>query len=111
MDKAFYFGKLYPLQDRVLQAVRSLDTGFYLSGGTAASRAYLHHRFSDDLDLFVNDDEHFALWANRIVDMLSSIPDYQLTVLTKEERFVRTVLSSSAVSLRIEMINDIPSRF
>jgi hypothetical protein len=33
-------------------AVRLIEwapTGFYLTGGTAVSRLYLHHRFSDDL--------------------------------------------------------------
>ncbi len=39
MDKTFYFNTLYPLQDRVLQLLSGLDTGFYLSGGTAASDA------------------------------------------------------------------------
>lgn len=31
-----------------------------MTGGTAASRGYLNHRFSDDLDLFVNDDASFT---------------------------------------------------
>ena len=44
----FYFDTLYPLQDRVLNIVKKLDTGFYLTGGTASSRGYLQHRFSDD---------------------------------------------------------------
>ncbi len=50
MDKDFFFAKLYPFQDRVLAKISALNTGFYLTGGTAASsRAYLHHRFSEDL--------------------------------------------------------------
>jgi predicted nucleotidyltransferase component of viral defense system len=31
-----------------------IPVGFYLTGGTALSRAYLNHRYSDDLDFFVN---------------------------------------------------------
>ena len=61
MDRTFYFEILYPFQDRVLQMLSGLETGFYLSGGTAASRGYLDHRFSDDLDLFVDDDDRFGL--------------------------------------------------
>jgi len=38
---SFYFEKLYPLQDEVLAVVSRLDTGLYLTGVTAASRAYL----------------------------------------------------------------------
>lgn len=61
-NSAFYFDVLYPYQDLVIKAINQADTGFYLTGGTAASRAYLRHRFSDDLDYFVNDDDHFGLW-------------------------------------------------
>ncbi|MDR1421550.1 MAG: nucleotidyl transferase AbiEii/AbiGii toxin family protein, partial [Coriobacteriales bacterium] len=34
--------------------VQSCKTPFYLTGGTALSRIYYAHRFSDDLDFFVN---------------------------------------------------------
>ncbi|MBI3104685.1 MAG: hypothetical protein HYY95_03740, partial [Candidatus Rokubacteria bacterium] len=49
MDQAFFFDTLYPLQDRVLKVINTVETDFYLTGGTASSRGYLHHRFSDDL--------------------------------------------------------------
>jgi hypothetical protein len=39
-----------------------------LTGGTAASRGYLQHRFSDDLDLFTNDAAEFPLWSGEIGD-------------------------------------------
>jgi hypothetical protein len=47
--------RLYPFQDEVLGVITGLETDFHLTGGAAASRAYLGHRFSDDLDLFVVD--------------------------------------------------------
>ena len=50
-----------------MRVLDEVETGFYLTGGTAASRGYLNHRFSDDLDLFVNDDDRFSLWAERPV--------------------------------------------
>src|SRR4051794_12221622 len=74
MDKAFYFEKLYPLQDQVLAFLTGVDTGFYLTGGTAASRGYLHHRLSDDLDFFVNDDRRFLLWADRLIQAVAGQP-------------------------------------
>jgi len=40
--------------DKVLSLIRQADTAFYLTDGTALGRHYLHHRYSDDLDLFVN---------------------------------------------------------
>ncbi|MDP2975321.1 MAG: nucleotidyl transferase AbiEii/AbiGii toxin family protein, partial [Anaerolineales bacterium] len=71
INSSFYFDVFYPFQDRVLKAFNQVDTGFYLTGGTAASRGYLGHRFSDDLAFFVNDDNRFGLWLERIIRALS----------------------------------------
>ena len=40
-DRGFFFDQLSPLQDDILGAIAELDAGFYLTGGTAAWRAYL----------------------------------------------------------------------
>jgi len=105
---SFYFDVLYPLQDRVIQVINQADTDFYLSGGTAASRGYLHHRFSDDLDYFVNDDARFGLWVERIIQALNR--EWTCEVLMKEERFARLNLLQGNTMLKIEMINDVPAR-
>lgn len=108
----FYFQHLYPLQNRVLGIIRRVDTGFYLTGGTAASRGYLNHRFSDDLDFFVNDDDHFGLWVERVIQALlkANDQDWQCQVLMKEMRFARLNLISDELQLKIEMVNDVPAR-
>ncbi len=105
---AFYFDVLYPFQDIVIKAINQAETGFYLTGGTAASRGYLEHRFSDDLDYFVNDDSRFGLWMERIIEALSK--EWQCKVLMKEERFARLNLVQKDFSLKIEMVNDVPAR-
>jgi hypothetical protein len=107
---AFYFDLLYPFQDRVLTVINGLDTGFYLTGGTASSRGYLQHRFSDDLDFFVNDDERFGLWVERAIQTLTQTSDWQCQVLMKEERFARLNLTAKEVALKLEFINDVPAR-
>ena len=107
-NPAFYFDVLYPFQDDVINILDSADTGFYLTGGTAASRGYLQHRFSDDLDYFVNDDSRFGLWVERIIQALNK--DWHCDVLMKEERFARLNLVQKDVVLKIEMINDVPAR-
>ncbi|MHB8512015.1 MAG: nucleotidyl transferase AbiEii/AbiGii toxin family protein [Actinomycetota bacterium] len=107
MGQRFYESVLYPLQDEILLLIGSLDTEFYLSGGTAASRGYLHHRYSDDLDLFVNDDERFGLWSDRIIAALQNHWDVRISV--REQRFVRLELTANETSMKIEMINDVPS--
>ncbi len=109
MDKTYYFTKLYTLQDKILKIINALETDFYLTGGTASSRGYLHHRVSDDLDFFVNDDERFGLWAERVIHALSGFHDWRLDVLQKDDRFVRLSLTQEDVLLKIELVNDVPS--
>lgn len=109
MEPDFFRARLYPLQDRVLARIASIETGFYLTGGTAASRGYLHHRFSDDFDLFVNDDARFELWAQRVIQTLADGPDWRVEVVHRDRRFVRGTVSSRDVVLKIEMVNDVPA--
>lgn len=107
-DPSYYFDTLYPFQDRVIRVINRADTGFYLTGGTAASRGYLQHRFSDDLDYFVNDDARFGLWVERIIQALGS--EWALNIVAKEERFARLNIVQEQVPLKIELINDVPAR-
>ena len=109
MNKS-YFEDLYPFQDRVLKVISSVETDFYLTGGTAASRGYLNHRLSDDLDLFVNDDNRFGLWVERIIQALTKLPAWKCVVDQKEERFARLTLAHVNLALKIEMVNDVPAR-
>lgn len=109
MDRTFYFDLLYPLQDRVLKIINAIDTGFYLTGGTASSRGYLHHRFSDDLDLFVNDDPRFARWTDRVVHGLTDAKDWTIDVIQKDAQFARLSLQAKEITLKIELVNDVPS--
>lgn len=109
MDKDYYFHRFYPLQDKVLKIINDLETCFYLTGGTASSRGYLHHRLSDDLDLFVNDDHRFLLWAERIIHALTQQESWGINLLQRDERYIRLTLTESNDFLKIEFINDVPS--
>ncbi|MBC8336754.1 MAG: nucleotidyl transferase AbiEii/AbiGii toxin family protein [Anaerolineales bacterium] len=110
MNPNFYKKTLYPLQDKVLKQINQLETGFYLTGGTAASRAYLQHRYSDDLDFFVNDAPDFTLWSERVIHALSTTKNWQLEIHSRYERFVRLHLIQAETTLKLEFINDVPSR-
>jgi len=107
---SFYLKTFYPFQDRILKVINAVDTGFYLTGGTASSRGYLNHRFSDDLDFFVNDDKRFGLWVERIIQSLTQSAEWSCQVLMKEERFARLNLTANEVSLKLEFVNDVPVR-
>jgi predicted nucleotidyltransferase component of viral defense system len=43
-----------------MNTLSKCGTRFFLTGGTALSRAYYRHRYSDDLDFFVNNDAEYA---------------------------------------------------
>jgi len=110
MDPIFYTDRLYPFQDQVLNALSEIETGFYLTGGTALSRGYLGHRFSDDLDFFVNDESDFTVWTDRILQRLVRSDHWETEILQREERYVRLNLAQADIGLKIELINDVPSR-
>jgi predicted nucleotidyltransferase component of viral defense system len=64
------YTKLYQLQDKFLSWWFSMGLPFYLTGGTALGRFYLNHRFSEDLDFFINNDGHYL---NYISDLKNNI--------------------------------------
>jgi predicted nucleotidyltransferase component of viral defense system len=48
------------MQDKFLRWWVAFGLPFYLTGGTALGRFYLNHRYSEDLDFFVNNNPDFA---------------------------------------------------
>lgn len=110
MLPSYYKNKLYPLQDAVLRAVEHAETDFYLSGGTALSRAWLNHRYSDDLDFFQNRSATFAKDVNALFGALKKTFDNKVSRIMDTADFHRWVLTKNEVNLKIELINDIQYR-
>lgn len=102
---SYYEDTLYPLQDRVLKIIGSLATPFYLTGGTALSRCYFQHRYSDDLDFFVNKDHNFKLNAEKIVKALRG---NQVIVNLKTDDFYSLTIEKI---LKIDLVNDVAAHF
>ncbi len=111
MPEEYYQDRLYPLQDRVLQLMQDINSPFYLTGGTALSRCYLGHRYSDDLDFFLNADPHFQSCCRIVIDNLSQIPGWQIQFGATAESFVRLFLKSETLFLKIDFVNDIKFRY
>jgi hypothetical protein len=109
VDHSHFLDWLYPLQDAVLRVLSAAETGFYPSGGTAASRGYLQHRFSEELDLFANDDASFGLWTARSIDRLVPRSEWCTRVLLREARFACLEVTSGETLLKVEMVNDVPA--
>ncbi|OFX59863.1 MAG: hypothetical protein A2046_01985 [Bacteroidetes bacterium GWA2_30_7] len=111
MQKKYYLDSLYPLQNEILSIVQSLNNGFYLTGGTALSRFYFNHRFSDDLDFFINNDANFKdyikLFAQEFSKKYKSL--FELGLL--EDSFSRMSIKGSNCILKLDFVNDIPIHF
>ncbi|MBI4709703.1 MAG: nucleotidyl transferase AbiEii/AbiGii toxin family protein [Nitrospirae bacterium] len=105
MPAEYYNNVLYPLQDKVIPVFK--DTPFYLTGGTALSRGYYNHRYSDDLDYFTNDHPDFQRIAQIQIDKLLKSFSDNVEIDYKSENFYRIFVSQT--KLKIEMVNDVPS--
>lgn len=74
---------LTPNQRRLLEraaADRFITGAYYLTGGTALSAFYLHHRISEDLDFFTEtpiDETQLASWVKRAANALKAEVTFQ----------------------------------
>jgi predicted nucleotidyltransferase component of viral defense system len=104
------YRKLYQIQDKMLVALKPVLSSFYLTGGTALGRFYLNHRFSEDLDFFVNKSDTFHSSVKEIEKVLIS----NFSVLRQEsiiyDDFVRFYIEDNESVLKIEFVNDIVYR-
>jgi hypothetical protein len=111
----YYEEKLYPLQDGVLRLIAALDTDFFLTGGTALSRAYYGHRYSDDLDFFATNLDAFDEQADLILAKLKEAGFFwdEHTNALRNARFITFEISSnrSDALLKIDFVNDSAPRF
>ncbi len=104
------YRKLYRIQDKVLLALKPVLSDFYLTGGTALGRFYLNHRYSEDLDFFLNKSEAFHFLIRGIEKALIS----NFSLLKEEsivfDDFVRFYIEEEQSVLKIEFVNDIAYR-
>lgn len=108
----FYIEKLYPLQDRFLAFMREFDPGnFYLTGGTALSRFYFKHRYSDDLDFFsCGEMPDFRMVVGKLFESARK-QGFQYEVETVSDDFFRVFVNRQDVVLKIDLVNDLPARW
>lgn len=110
MPERYYSDKLYPLQDDVLKIIEKASVDFYLTGGTALSRCYLMHRYSDDLDFFLNAHSGFKDQSKTLVSLFKS-GKLTCTVSTASETFLRVLLERDNVFLKVDFVNDVPFHY
>lgn len=102
-----YYKELYKLQDKFLKELYRVDSPFYLTGGTALSRFYLEHRWSDDLDFFVNNDREFSKHIKNIIQNVLPLFNCNSDTILITDDFFRTFVFEKNLSLKIEFVNDV----
>lgn len=102
-----YLEQLYPLQDKFLNFLeQSQEDQFYLTGGTALSRFYVQHRFSDDLDFFSKKElTDFRSTVNAILNAAKKY-GFQVETETVSEHFFRIFIQQDDVVLKIDFVNE-----
>ena len=106
MPERKFYNNLYAVQDDLLEMVQDQKVDFYLTGGTALSRCYLNHRYSDDLDFFVNEAPDFKKQTERVVSAIRKA-GMQIELGTASESFLRITVLKDEVSLKIDFVNDV----
>ena len=104
---------LTPLQRRFLQAFFASDVGsrFFLTGGTALAAFYLHHRLSEDVDLFTTDDDALLL-ARREIRVIANSLGQQVQSGATPPHFQMFFLESpDAPTLKIDLVRDTDIQF
>jgi len=115
LPSEYYEENLYPLQNGVLSIISRSDTDFFLTGGTALSRAYYNHRYSDDLDFFLNKSQTYDEQLEKILALLRDggfIWDIQEN-FTRTSNFatLRVGYKDSDVLLKLDFVNDLVPHF
>jgi len=110
LPSRFYEENLYPLQDGVINILHQSGTDFFLTGGTALSRAYYNHRYSDDLDFFVNKSDTYDEQLDKVLAMLSE-NGFNWDIhneYTRAENFTTLkVRKDSDTLLKLDFVNDL----
>jgi predicted nucleotidyltransferase component of viral defense system len=107
-----YYKELYAIQDVVFKIMEGCD--FYLTGGTALSRFYLNHRYSDDLDFFVHQKSDFLDDVKKIIAKLKKQFKLETRVMTTDfaqifihtDEFYEKYKEQFQAELKVDFVNE-----
>ena len=107
-----YYKDLYVIQDAVFEIVEDYD--FYLTGGTALSRFYLNHRYSDDLDFFVHQKDNFLASVREIIAKFKLEFNLETRVMTEDfaqvfihsDEFYKKYQEQFQAKLKIDFVSE-----
>ena len=82
------------------------DPPFFLTGGTALSGFYLHHRYSEDLDLFTLDSDAFDRVSLYVADAATRL-GASVDSLQTAPQFRRYKLSRKGESVIVDFVREV----
>ncbi len=100
----FYQQTVYPLQDNVFETAAIYGDKLYLTGGTALSRFYFHHRLSEDLDFFTTTDD--LKWIANDLRLRLRDKGFSVEVDRLEVYFARMYVVTQDCRLKIEFAKE-----
>ena len=103
-ERAYYEDVLYPLQDRILAVAAGYGDALVLTGGTALARLYLHHRFSDDLDLFTVQGHAGTLGRDFANELLAA--GFTVEPVTESVAFMRMWAGDGSHRIQVDIAPD-----
>jgi predicted nucleotidyltransferase component of viral defense system len=96
---------LTALQRDVLREFFRLQTGFFLTGGGALVGYHLHHRDTDDLDLFTLEPADFER-ARRVLPAVAEALDARYEVRVEAPDFLRVALTHQDEALIVDLVRE-----
>ena len=98
-----------------MNTISKCGVRFFLTGGTTLSRAYYHHRYSDDLDFFVNDDDEYSSQVKEVFIKLKEAGFFWDTEVdfysAKAFTSFKVGWEKSDALLKLDFVNDVASHF
>lgn len=104
------YTKLYHLQDKFLNWWSTQNLPFYLTGGTVLDRFYINHRYSEDLDFFVNADSLYGNYIAKVKGNIGKTFSVNIQQALFTEDFTRLFITENDVHLKVEFVNDVDFR-
>jgi len=86
-----------------------LPVEFYLTGGTALGRVYLKHRYSDDLDFFINGVTDFKQQVTKVINALR-LTGLKLDASVVDDNYARLFIITDKCTLKLDFVNDVTFR-
>jgi len=97
---------LSPLQAKILDLFYREEFPFFLTGGTALSAFYLHHRYSQDLDFFTLDGEALQRVPSRIESFGKELRA-EIESIQSEPAFKRFIVSADQERIVVDFVKDV----